>query len=269
MNTIPDNQSTGNPQTDGNHGDNPQPPDEALAAVLKWLRHYWDIPRQKAKWTEIATVVLILLTAIAAFWSAWIFEGQLTEMHTANVSAKSSSDEQIKSIKDQFRLDQRPYVWISSPTLAIPQVVSFQVAQLNKESPKQILISVHYTNFGKSPAVRVVQQHDIGLGHDALNKVKLKPLLQEFGTLLPAGKDDFFTVVSRPLKDEEIVQKDNALIPALLKDHAVAFRARFQFFDSSGYKYQTDVCMTRLQSGAFQYCPSGNAIKDCSKEQCE
>jgi hypothetical protein len=53
-------------------------------AVRQFIRGYWSAPRHKAKWTEGAAVILTLLIAVAAFWSAWIFQEQLELMQDAD-----------------------------------------------------------------------------------------------------------------------------------------------------------------------------------------
>jgi hypothetical protein len=55
-----------------------------LRLVLSFLRHYWDAPRQKPKWTEVANIILNLLIAGAAICSAWVFQGQLSLMRDAD-----------------------------------------------------------------------------------------------------------------------------------------------------------------------------------------
>jgi hypothetical protein len=80
MTPTPDNESPSAPQGEANSTGSAPSPSEAIAIFLDWLKHYWDTPREKSKWTEVATVVLTLLIAVAAFWSAWIFNRQLEVM---------------------------------------------------------------------------------------------------------------------------------------------------------------------------------------------
>jgi len=112
MNITPNDQPTDEPQINPKDSDKPPWPSEVLAAVLNWLRHYWDAPRTKSKWTDIATVILTLLIAIAAFWSARIFQRQLNEARRAtNITSES------------FRTDERAWVEIEpiKPTLFSPR----------------------------------------------------------------------------------------------------------------------------------------------------
>lgn len=52
-------------------------PSDLLRAFGYFLRHYWNAPRTKSKWTDIAGIGVNLLIAGAAFYSAWVFQGQL------------------------------------------------------------------------------------------------------------------------------------------------------------------------------------------------
>jgi hypothetical protein len=91
--------STPDGKHDSDHGESSPSPSEVLTIFLNFLRHYWDAPREKAKWTESATVVLNVLIAAAAIYSAWVFQGQLTEV-------KNSTRWSVES----FRLDERSWV---------------------------------------------------------------------------------------------------------------------------------------------------------------
>ncbi|HEX4773254.1 MAG TPA: hypothetical protein VH351_20640 [Bryobacteraceae bacterium] len=72
--TTPNSQATTNPKRHTNETDNPPTPTQMSNFGLN---------REKAKITDWLVVALTLLVAIAAFWSAWIFQGQLAEMHKA------------------------------------------------------------------------------------------------------------------------------------------------------------------------------------------
>lgn len=107
-----------------------------LEAVVDWLRRYWNAARRKAKWTESATVVLTLGTAVAAFWSAYIFNRQLHEAH------------QQTCLQQQAAMNaERAWVGLSStPQVSIS---SLKQKQFNAE------IALELKNFGKGPALNV------------------------------------------------------------------------------------------------------------------
>lgn len=68
-------------------------------AALAWLQGYWAAPREKSKWTDILMVLLTVGVAVAALWSALVFQGQLSEM-------RKQSSRNLES----FRIDERAWV---------------------------------------------------------------------------------------------------------------------------------------------------------------
>src|SRR5581483_9072814 len=59
--------------------ENAPTPSEFLKLIGNWLEHYWDAPREASRWTDLTMVVLTVLIAAFAGWSAWIFQGQLAQ----------------------------------------------------------------------------------------------------------------------------------------------------------------------------------------------
>ncbi len=57
----------------------PPTPSEFISAIYQWLLHWWDVPREKSKAADWAVAALTILIAVAAFWSAFIFQKQLEE----------------------------------------------------------------------------------------------------------------------------------------------------------------------------------------------
>lgn len=88
-------------------------------------------PRMKAKWTDGATVILTFLIAVAALWSAWIFQGQLSE-------ARRATDVQA-----------RP--WISVEDVSISGGEDLIVG----EKVIMTTVAVAIKNIGHSPATHV------------------------------------------------------------------------------------------------------------------
>ena len=82
MNSTPENQSAQGPQHESGNGEREPTPGEILILVGKCLRRRLGIATEKPKWTDVFTAFLTLPIAVAAFWSAWAFQGQLTEMQT-------------------------------------------------------------------------------------------------------------------------------------------------------------------------------------------
>jgi hypothetical protein len=219
---------------------------------------------------EIAGVATAIILAALTLKTFLVLRGQLREMQSQTTilqnqadqtvrdaaSARTQTDEQIGIAKDQFRFDQRPVIWLSNTQ---DQALLFQIAQARPTSPKQILVTLHYSNYGKSPAYNMRNSRVMLVEEKSADKIKPARIPVQGGSLVPTGKDDFLTVISRPLKDEEL--KD------IVKDDWVAVFLRFTYEDSSGNLYESDICLSHLQLGPFREC-DGNDIKDCSKVYC-
>jgi hypothetical protein len=142
MSTTPNNQTSNNPQSKAEDTDRQPSPAEVRDVFLIWLRNYWNAPRQKSKWTEIATVVLTLLIAGAAFWSAWIFQGQLTEARNAtNLSEKQWKNQQVPwlELEDNAVSISPAFQFSDGPPLPYPSVFVGPINYVIK-------------NFGPAPA---------------------------------------------------------------------------------------------------------------------
>jgi hypothetical protein len=194
MNTIPDNQPPTDSQHDSNNEDNPPSPVEFAAAVrdavINWLQGYWNEPREKSRRSEIAMIILTLLIAVAAFWSACIFQEQLNiarrQFSDAADDARSSrrhvrqqlaiAQASVDATDAQMRLDQRAWVAVSDV-----RATDFAIGL-------PFVITVVFKNTGKTPAehFRVASALDpIAEGH--------KPAFADLGAisrglLLPNGE---------------------------------------------------------------------------------
>lgn len=90
VDAVPSGKSAEAPKDQSNPSEQPPRPSELSVALFdfrraarEYVRNYLNAPREKSKWTDGAMVLLTLLIAVAAFWSAWIFQGQLSEAHRA------------------------------------------------------------------------------------------------------------------------------------------------------------------------------------------
>lgn len=136
------NKEPHNPRGGSSEKNEPVEPSKAMAAIVNWLEHYWEAPREKAKWSDIAIVLLTIVVAGAAIYSAWIFQGQLDEM------------------RHQLRQDQRSWVFIRPKgefvgTNGLPRAVGIDLDVTNegKTLARNVLIGtrVEFVPNGKSP----------------------------------------------------------------------------------------------------------------------
>jgi hypothetical protein len=194
---------------------------------------WWRIPDW---WIVIFTCALAVF-ATASFVVLWI---------------------QVNDAREAFVKDQRPYIWLASG----PGNLSLEIVDSKQQTGphKQIVVTVQYTNFGRSPAIDLRSAKDFETGTDAREKVKLVPLMPA-KNIVPPNKVDVFSLVTSPLSDQEISD--------LMKDFQMAFLARFQYSDLSGHRYESHLCMEHLQVGNWMYCETNNKIKNCQQEKCE
>jgi hypothetical protein len=125
--SAPDHLSTDLDQSTSTNEKEPPTPVEFVAAVTHWLRHWWEAPREKSKAADWMLVVLTVLIAGAAFWSAFIFRNQLHDTSEA------------------FRIDERAWVGLE-PIKAIP------VAARTKKIGAAFNYPIYIRNFGKTVA---------------------------------------------------------------------------------------------------------------------
>lgn len=214
---------------------------------------------------EILTAVISSVTLLTLFVTFVVFYLQLkeskrqtelfkTQAEQAGLDAKktqSQTQTQIELSKDSFRRDQQPYVWITG----IPTLETY-TNPLSKEF--QVLVSAHYKNFGKSPAIAQQRYSLVEIGPNAVNRVHSGKLGQA-KSIIPPVEDLNFTAVTPSMK----------ALPEMSRDNEVVLFTRFQYLDLLGHRYETEFCMSHLQTGAWRYCDTHNEIKDCEKVACE
>jgi len=164
---------------------------------------------------------------------------------------------QLRDARKSFAADQRPYLWMANEA-ANPIAES----HANLQGEKQVIVTMKYTNFGKSPAVVLRGYHAMLLGPNA-GRIRSLPWV-ETRSILPTGKVDFFSAVSDHVSDQEITNYTNAQ-----QGNGITVYATWQYSDTSGNNYETEFCMTRLNSGSWAYCQEHNDIKNCSESACE
>jgi hypothetical protein len=158
---------------------------------------------------------------------------------------------QLNDAREAFVKDQRPYVWIANSANGRANV------DYILGPPSGTAVIVHYTNFGKSPAVELQWSSEFHVG----NSVSRNPMSPK-KTILPTNKDDFLIFPFPPLSPEQIDSLKST-------KYAIAIKIRWKYFDTSGNWYETDTCQGNLTPLAWGPCETGNYIKDCQKEACQ
>jgi hypothetical protein len=137
VNAAPPNQTATTPQTETKKQHGPSAWSKVTEAIVHWLHHYWDAPREKHKKTDIAMVILTLAIAVAAFWSACIFQGQLT------VARKT------------MEAQTRPWVGNGEIEIKQPTFLVYPDNPIQARAQVDFTIELPIKNVGNSPAFHV------------------------------------------------------------------------------------------------------------------
>jgi hypothetical protein len=229
----------------------PPPPDE-----------HGESNKKHRDWVDYLTIGLetfglIVLVAYTTFAAL-----QWCEIRNTNRLTQSALD----NSKNQFRQDQRPYIWLANETKDSPNMV-FQTLDFispSKGKLHQIAVTMLFTNFGKSPAILIRHYHGIRLG-DENETFTIIPRWVDDSRILPPGKIDTFSAQSDTfLTDTQLSEYTRVPARAGMKVFAT-----WQYADSGGHRYETEICLGRLNLGGWAYCKNHTEIKDCAEKACE
>lgn len=235
----------------------------AGAAILQWreMVNGGDYARRQTEAAE-----KIRLAADRQAGAADKFSDSVSHLETiigtaqGNMQTMANSAQRSQTtVQTQFRLDQRPIIWVASIKDTEGRS-TLDAAQINYGLGNEIAVGLAYENFGKSSAEVIGQKHGLGTGPNALAKIQMieSGIPQEF---LPNGVVDFTTLRSGVLPDATIADAFN-------RDGGIAVRIQFRYKDSLGSLYESNLCWIRLKTTAWAVCePSGT--KDCATEHCD
>lgn len=197
---------------------------------------FWGWRLSRAEWISFATMLVMLLQAAIYYWT-------LQEVsRSANVAQAA-----VSQTRDQFRQDQRPFVWLTND-LGQPEFVPKPGTPTG-----QVVWDWHFTNYGKTPAygIRFRQYFKVGNEFRPGFGSTEQPGI---GSPLPPTKVNFSTNVSDPINADEF----SRLIDL---DQAIAIRIVMEYTDAYGGKYESGFCLERLRTKAITYCQDGNYVK--------
>src|SRR5438105_13766694 len=115
MNAAPHDKLTNTPKSAADGTESPPSRSEVMVIVLNWLRHYWDAPHEKSKSTDWAIAALTLMIAGAAFWSAFIFNSQLSAMRKPLEVTNRPWIRAAPKVESPMTLHDNGYLAISVP----------------------------------------------------------------------------------------------------------------------------------------------------------
>jgi hypothetical protein len=174
----------------------------------------------------VAAFTLVLMLTSVGQWS--VMKGQLVEMSK----------------------EQRPWVLsgdTKTPVLKPGEIVSWDFV---------------FDNFGKTPAINVLNNGKVLVGEDSLKKVTST----YFGTLRTSENQQRGSIVGpndprfRTAQSDEVLQESD--IAKIIKvDGGVVLLWQVEYRDTAGNEYFTKVCKYTLKSGAIANCGTHNQIK--------
>jgi hypothetical protein len=206
-------------------------------------------------WAVIGYSFLTMIIAAAGVAAA-IYAGlgvrEARRAADAATAQAATAGETLKATMDNFKQDQRPYVWLTND-LAHPL---FVLKPENLSGIGQVVWDLHYTNYGKTPALGMrlaiymkVGDRNFALSFGSDSNGNLEPL--------PPTKSDFTTVISVPY-----INPDEWKTLAKT-DKAITIAGAINYSDGLVGDYESDFCLTQLASGAVMYCQDmkGNQMR--------
>jgi hypothetical protein len=206
--------------------------------LLKWLKEF--VFKFFRKLHDPKFVVEILALIGLGFY--------VCETHRTNNLTQLA----LETSKDQFRIDQRPYVWITnelSPFVQAPHGPG--------NTSDKLAFSFKFTNYGKSPAIHCQVDARIAIGKDGYREIVWKVMDASKGSILPPGRVDFNTAYSDETVSPDFLKQ--VVSPGVMEPIEVV--GRIQYFGTDGTPYSSDFCLGRNPAQSLYYCPHHNEIK--------
>ncbi|HSY92946.1 MAG TPA: hypothetical protein VK812_16365 [Candidatus Binatus sp.] len=213
----------------------------------------------KAKfWAEMLGILFLIAYTYETYRTNNLTQCALNiskiQFATSQANAKQQFDQAQRSSTDQFREDQRPYVWRPSESIT---------AQAANGEP--VVFTFPFINYGKSPAIQERSIGKVFLGNNALSKAD-----NWFAALdrRHLGPKDSPPAVIPPTATPQInnrLQSTELLTPEeWSSDGFVVVGVRIEYFDTSMHPYVSDMCWVRRAGkpqGRLINCERHNEIK--------
>jgi hypothetical protein len=211
-------------------------------------------------------ILISFFTAILLFFTVIFARKQWTEMHRTTIQSIRSADasneaaQQAKvaifQSKHQFIQDERPYLWTIEDRdhPEGPLHVNLEEGEYNNK----IAFRYWIKNYGKSPALKVRSESYISFNRiDPEDDIQWKGFPDRSGIYAP-GDSYFKTAFSKELADASTAQ---ALRERPAKNlPPIAIHVRIEYFDQSGNRYMTELCMVTQPNGVIANCKKHNNL---------
>jgi hypothetical protein len=152
-----------------------------------------------------------------------------------------SAQKSLDVVKEQFRLDQRPYMSVVQLQIEDGDLTSSDPKQVQKfEIGKPLVVTVEFKNVGKSPAINTIYHYHILFGEN-LKDFKVEPTDKgKKGPTVDPGSNRFSTAVSLidTYSRESAVFSPSDVVNWDGSPHVVLF-GRVSYEDTSGHFYCT------------------------------
>ena len=158
----------------------------------------------------------------------------------------------LSTSKEQFRIDQRPYVWVSEqlgPFIRAPHSTG--------NTSDKLAFQFKIKNNGKSPAIHCQVDARIAIGENAWKKIVWKSLDADKGSILPPGNVEFNDAFSDQAVSEEFFKQ--VISPGIMEPIEVL--GHIQYFGTDGTPYSSDFCFGRTPALGLYNCPYHNDTK--------
>jgi hypothetical protein len=190
----------------------------------------------------------------------------------AAIEAAATAQDALKEARANFIKDQRPWILMNA---VLPEPGTRHDAQGHFAAGFPLLWRVCYSNYGRSPAIKVIGNARLFHGPNALNNADryfrdLPGRLLGPSTVLPPGGPPAPQSLTPGQPPIEVGQGFSTINTETLSPGAIAFIyshdfaivavGRFQYEDVSGNLYWTDFCRSTFLTGAINDCERHNEI---------
>jgi hypothetical protein len=160
-----------------------------------------------------------------------------------------ATQDTLSELRMNFAKDQRPYMWAKA-------------MQPRFEENKPLLWDVHFINYGKSPAVHVVNCVVLFYGLNivpemtpAYRDTKCAETMTRTEAIAPPGDNIFTTASSNAVLTLDAIKvlKDT--------DYKIGLMGKITYEDTAGNKYVSTFCNLYFASGGVPGCEKYNEIK--------
>jgi hypothetical protein len=210
------------------------------------------------EWYKLTVETLTLLAVVAyAIVTVRMWREMIHARHQAQFAVEAtqrSADTALKQAKDQFRAEQRPYIWLAVGGMGTPELVTTG----NKSG--HLSAKFHLSNYGKSPAIDARQDAHIAIGEKECSELRGEAITDPKGSIVQPGDSSQFnfaysrTIVSKPLLDKITA----GTVP-------ICIFGRFEYTDINGpdLVYSSDFCWMPYLTidSSMRYCKPRNRIR--------